>query len=247
MASTKRYKILKRLQTEQPRGAPFDHRDLARLGISSALAHHYLESGWLLRLGRGVFMFPNDTLQEDRCLKFLAGRCRGFHVGGKTALAWRGLRHNLGQREPLWLYGDENLRLPAWFTQRFPARFTTRTPFTQSKPPNSGLQPLPEHPNGVLVSVPERAIFELLDEVGVHQGIEEARHILEGVRHLRADVLAKLLRRCRRIKVLRLCVSWAEEFDLPWSPAVRKAAGRKLGRSRWTNRLKDGTLLTLRP
>jgi len=36
------------------------------LGVSSALAHHYLKSGWLVRLGRGVFMFPNDTFLRTR-------------------------------------------------------------------------------------------------------------------------------------------------------------------------------------
>jgi hypothetical protein len=70
--------------------------------VSSALAHHYVQSGWLARLGRGVFMFPNDTLREADCLKFLSRRLSGFHVGGKTALAWRGVRHNLPANEPLW-------------------------------------------------------------------------------------------------------------------------------------------------
>ena len=75
-----------------------------------APAHHYLKSGWLARLGRGVFMFPNDTLRRDDCLKFLSRRVKGFHVGGKTALAWRGVRHNLPAREPLSLWGEGKSR-----------------------------------------------------------------------------------------------------------------------------------------
>jgi hypothetical protein len=51
--------------------------------------------------GRGVFMLPNETLRHDDCLKFLSRRVKGFHVGGNTALAWRGVRHNLPAREPL--------------------------------------------------------------------------------------------------------------------------------------------------
>ena len=224
-----------------------DHHELAELEVSSALAHHYLKSGWLARLGRGVFMFPNDTLREADCLKFLARRLPGFHVGGKTALAWRGVRHNLPAHEPLWLWGDQKARLPVWFTQRFRARYTTRSPFASSLPGDTGLQPLPETPDGVLVSVPERAMIELLSEVGIHQGIEEARHIMEGVRSLRPDVLAMLLKHCRRVKVTRLCVLWAEELNLPWAVAARKTAGRKLGHSRWTAQLKDGTTLILKP
>ena len=247
MALTKRTSLIRRLQTALPRGAPLDHRDLAKLGVSSALAHHYLKSGWLARLGRGVFMFPNDTLREADCLKFLARRLPGFHVGGKAALAWRGVRHNLPAREPLWLWGDQKARLPVWFTQRFRAQYTTRSPFSASLPGDTGLQPLPENPDGVLVSVPERAMIELLSEVGIHQGIEETRHIMEGVRSLRPDILAMLLKPCRRVKVTRLCVLWAEELNLPWAEAARKAVGRKLGHSRWTAQLKDGTTLILKP
>jgi hypothetical protein len=55
-------------------------------------------------------------------------------------------------------------------------------------PKNFGLQPLPETPDGVLVSVPERALLEMLSEVGVHQGIEEARNIMEGARSLRPRI-----------------------------------------------------------
>lgn len=39
-------------------------------------------------------------------MKFLSRRAAGFHVGGKTALAWRGIRHNLPAREPLSLWRE---------------------------------------------------------------------------------------------------------------------------------------------
>ena len=246
MALTTRHTLIKRLQTAFPRGTPFDHQQLLKLGVSSALAHHYSKSGWLTRLGRGVFMFPNDTLRREDCLKFLSSRVSGFHVGGKTALAWRGVRHNLPAREPLSLWGEGKTKLPDWFLKRFPSRYTARNPFSRL-PKNSGLQPLPETPDGVLVSVPERALLEMLSEVGVHQGIEEARNIMEGARALRAEVLATLLKNCRRVKVARLCVRWAEELNLPWAASAKRAVGNRLGQSRWTARLKDGTTLVLKP
>jgi len=246
MALNTRHNLIKLLQTAFPRGTPFDHRELVKVGVSSALAHHYLKSGWLARLGRGVFMFPNDTLRQEDCLIFLSRRVTGFHVGGKTALAWRGIRHNLPAREPLSLWGDAKASLPDWFTNLFPARYTARNPFSPGLPKHFGLQPLPETPAGVLVSVPERALLEMLSDVGVRQGIEEARNIMEGARSLRPEVLATLLKNCHRIKVVRLGVSWAEELNLPWAGAARRAASRRLGRARWTARLKDGTVLVLK-
>lgn len=247
MALTKHHNLIKKLQTSLPREAPFDHRKLAQLGISSALAHHYVKSGWLARLGRGVFMFPNDQLSREACLVFLAGQIEGLHVGGKTALAWRGIRHNLPAREPLLLWGGEKAALPAWFSQRFPACYTARNLFTTKLPANFGLQPLPESPEGALVSVPERALLEMLSEVGVHQGIEEARNIMESARALRPEVLANLLKQSVRIKVRRLCVNWASELKLPWAAAAKAAVGKGGGTSRWTARLKDGTTLVLKP
>ncbi len=245
MALGARHNLLRRLQTEVPRGAPVETAQLAALGVSPALAHHYLKSGWLSRLGRGVFRFPNDELREADCLRFLERHVEGFHVGGKTALAWRGFGHNVPALEPLWLWGQRNVRLPDWFTQRFPARYTTRTPFASGLPAGTGLEPLPEQPNGVPVSVPERALLEMLSEVGIHQGVEEARNIMEGVRSLRPEVLSHLLKHCQRVKAARLCVHWAEELQLPWAETARSAALKHMNGGRWSARLKSGTRLSL--
>lgn len=247
MALPTRTNLLQSLQTGLPRGAPFDIETLRALGVSSALASHYMKAGWLVRLGRGVFMFPNDDSQRDACLKFLTTRTPGLHVAGKTALAWRGVRHNLPPREQLCLWGDATGKLPEWFTSRFPARYTARRLFGRRLPSGFGLQALPETPGGPLVSVPERALLEMLSEVGVSQGIEEARHIMEGVRSGRPEVLTPLLKNCLRVKAVRLCVQWAEEMNLGWAAAARQAAKRTSGRGRWTARLKDGTTLILKP
>lgn len=247
MALTVDTNLIKSLQNGVPRGAPFDNHVLAQLGISSALAHHYLQSGWLVRLGRGVFMFPNDVFQRDACLKFLSTRITGFHVGGKTALAWRGVRHNLPSQEALQLWGEaKSVQLPEWFKSRFPARYTARCLFSKKLPRNWGLQSLPEAPDGPMVSEPERALLEMLSEVGVSQSVEEARNIMEGIRSLRLEVLQPLLKHCNRVKVARLCILWAEQLNLHWAAAARKAAGGKLGHNRWIFRYKNGTTLTLK-
>jgi len=114
-------------------------------------------------------MFPNDTLHRDDCLQFLSRQMPGFHVAGKTALAWRGVRHNLPAREPLSLWGKRKARLPEWFEKLSPARYTTRNPFSPKPPKSFGLQPLSVTPDGVFVSVPERVLLEMLSEVGVNQ------------------------------------------------------------------------------
>ena len=247
MALTIHLKPVKTLQGAFPRGTPFDSRQLRDVGVSSALAHHYLKSDWLTRLGRGVFMFPKDTLRQEYALKFLARSIQGFHVGGKTALAWRGIRHNLPTREPLSLWGDSKAVLPPWFVERFPSRYTAPRLFSPRLPKSFGLQPLPETPGGVLVSEPERALLEMLSEVGFYQGVEETRNIMEGMRSLRPDALTILLKHCQRVKVRALCVQWAEELSLPWAAAARKSLGSRHAQRRWNFQFKSGTTLNIKP
>ncbi len=61
MATTDRSK-LNRLYTGRPPGAPLTSEDLAVLGISADLAVHYVRSGWLSRLARGVYSKPAEAL-----------------------------------------------------------------------------------------------------------------------------------------------------------------------------------------
>ena len=229
-----------------PRGAPLDAGALQALGVSASLATYYVRSGWLTRLGRGVFMFPGDQLVAAASVKFLSKRLPGLHVGGKTALAWRGVRHNVGPRERLLLWGEKVAALPSWFTERFSSRYVSRQLFSSTLPSGFGLQPLPEALGGPDVSVPERAILELLAEVGVEQGMEESRNIMEGLRSVRVDVLGTLLEHCPRVKVVRLCFSLAVELNLNWAAEVRERVGMR-GRGRWSTKLPDGTTLMLKP
>lgn len=239
--------LIKTLQTSEPRGAPFDTATLRGHGISSALAHDYVKSGWLERLGRGVFMFAGDELKRDPTLRFLERNLPGLHVAAKTALAWHGFRQNVAHQETLILWGSKKAALPSWFLERFPARYSMARLFDDELAANFGIAPLPESPDGPKVSAPERALLEMLSEVGVHQPAEEARGIMESVRQLRARHLTELLDQCRMIKAIRLCVIWAEELGLPWAEKAREAMGDKTGSSRWVKQMKDGSTLILKP
>ena len=247
MSSSPRTGRLKLLQSAHLRGKPLDTEDLAGLGIYPELAYRYVKSGLLERLGRGVFMFAGDQMQLDPCLEFLGRRTPGLHVGGKTALAWMGLRHNVAFRETLCLWGPRQTKLPPWFTQRFPSRYTTRELFSAALPKGFALNPRPESPGGVVVSDPERGLLEMLSEVGVHQGIEEARNIMEMASSLRMEVLRPLLDCCRQIKAIRLCVSWSKELGLPWAEEVAKSFAARIGNSRWVGKTKEGRTLILKP
>ena len=152
---------IKELMTQLEWDIPYSTQDLERLGLPSTSAARLAGSGWLKRLARGVYTVPNGKLDRDKTLAFLADRMPGLHVGGKTALAWRGVRHTLAQRERITLWGKRAGHLPSWFTDLFDATYQSTHIFDERLTPDFGLSELPGHHSKVLVSVPERALLEL--------------------------------------------------------------------------------------
>lgn len=199
-----------------------------RWGLTRTHASKLARGGWLQRLGQGVYLLPGDELTRDGALAFLAARVPGFHVGGKTALHWHGVRHNVAAIEVLSLWGTRWLELPAWFNTRFPSHYQSSTLFGAEDEPLLGVRPLPGGDPAVPLSVPERALLELLSDVGRRQSLEEARHLVEGLPGLRPAVLEELLDRTSRIKVVRLAVKLAKEAGHGWSEVAANRS-RALG------------------
>lgn len=235
-----------------PRGEPFDLGGLKALGISAVLAAKYVESGWLVRLGQGVYAFAGDDWSAHGGIKLLQNRVRGLHLAGKSALALQGVRHNLARRESLVLWGDARpYTLPIWFTTRFPARYVGTQLFDW--PQQAGLDAKTVHTppgvtEGLIVSVPERAVLELLHDVGTKQSVEEAMALFENLRNPRVAVMGQLLSCCTSVKTVRLFLAWARETELLDVDALLSMYSIPVGSSsRWVTRLKDGNLMSLRP
>ena len=245
MATTSRHK-LKQLLSAWPSAAPVSAAQLAALGVSADLAVYYVRAGWLQRLGRGVYCRPGEALALNPCLLWLQGQIRGLHVGGKTALDWYGVRHYLAQQPTLHLYGWDSAQLPDWFRSRFGGDHHRKRLFTEDPSHMPGVEAFERREAAPQVSCPERALLELLDEVGVRQPLQEAREITESAYALRADVLMDLLRRCTRIKTVRLCLALGRDLALPWSKQLDPSALPTGSARPWISRTHDG-LLILKP
>ena len=246
MSSKLRHSLIKNLQVSAPRGRPMDLAMLDAHGVSAFLAAKHARSGWLKRLAQGVYAFAGDTLNRDQCLLFLQDQITGLHVAGRTALAWQGVRHNLSLREHLMLWGDDKrAKLPKWFVDQFPASYRSTTLFS-SKASASGIGTPPGLLDGVRVSVPERAVLEMLYEVGKSQDLEEARNLFESLRGLRFEVMGELLSQCASVKTVRLFLLWARETEVLNINALREKYSLPVGStSRWMGRMADGTILSL--
>jgi len=195
---------------------------------------------------RGVYCRPNDTLALYPSLILLQRKLDGLHVGGKSALDWYGVRHYVSQKPVLHLYGWVAARLPDWFTQRFPAEYHRKRLFDERPQALLHAGSFERRTGAPQASAPERALLELLSEVGVRQPLQEARELTESTYNLRADVLRELLQRCTSVKTVRLCLQLGRELALPWVVKLDPATLPTGSKRAWVSKSADG-LLVLKP
>lgn len=245
MATTKRNK-LNAVYQRVPPGTPLTSAQLAQLRISADLAVHYARSGWLTRLARGIYSRAGDTLSLHPSLRVLEQQLVGLHVGGKTALSWYGVRQYVSAQPVLDLYGWNAARLPAWFTGAFPSDYHRKRLFKESPHAPLHVSRFEDRPDGAKVSDPERALLEVLSEVGVRQPLQEAKELTESTYSLRADVLNELLKQCTSVKTVRLCLQLGRELSMPWMERLDAETLPKGSARRWVAKSKDG-LLVLKP
>jgi len=234
---------LKALYTLTAPGTPLTSEDLNALGISADLAVHYARAGWLTRLARGVYGRPNDPLTLDASLMLLQRQIVALHVGGKSALDWYGVRHYLSERADLHLYGWKAARLPAWFTEFFPAEYHRKRLFDEQPDRLLYVTGFEKRDGAPQVATPERALLEMLSEVGVRQPLQEARELVESTYSLRADVLRDLLQHCANVKTVRLCLQLGRELALPWAAKLDPADLPTGSDQPWVSRSADGVLV----
>jgi hypothetical protein len=237
---------IKNLLSKLEWDTPYSSRDLRGLGLPSSAAAKLAQSGWLKRLGRGVYQVPNARLDINKSLALLALDIPDLHIGGKTALAWRGTRHNLAHQERLTLWGQKAGRPPKWFTELFNVTYQSTNIFDNKLPKDFGLAALPGGDPKVMVSVQERALLELFSDAGKLQSLEETINLTEGTRHLRPEVLETLLAHTTRVKVVRLAKTLAETLELPWLDIARKHNERLGSSTRWIAVTRDKNILRLK-
>ena len=238
---------LKSLYARLAPGTPVTSEELVRLGVSADLAVYYARAGWLVRLARGVFRRPEQALSLHPSLKLLESRIEGLHVGGKSALDWQGVRQYVAQQETLHLYGWTAARLPEWFLKEFPAEYHRKRLFDEQPGALLHVLPFEGRNEAPQVSTPERALLELLSEVGVRQPMQEARELLESTYNLRGAVLQELLARCTSVKTVRLCLQLGRELSLPWMAKLLPDELPTGSDRPWVSRGSHGVLVLKKP
>ena len=232
-------KKLNHLTQQLPEGFLVDAAWLEKKGYSRALRHQYVGANWLEQPARGIFRRPRGQLSWQQVVISLQGLLKyPVSVGGRTALELGGYAHYLQQtQQHIHLYSDN--KCPAWLL-KLPLAETfvvhNRThflPLVKIAPElfsiddstsiedalaAAGLTVMPwgnwDFP--LVISTPERAYLELLDELPQHESFHMADVIMEGLTNLSPLRLQSLLEVTSSIKVKRLFFIFAERHNHAW-------------------------------
>ena len=100
---------------------------------------------------------------------------------------------------------------------------------------------------GIRVSEPERALFEILDNVGILYTVEESKNLFDLIISPRKKVLENLISNCKRIKVLRLLAHWGRELNVSYSDFLTDTVRKFDSRKHLNVVLPDKSILSLPP
>ena len=209
-------KKLNLLLTEWPAGTVTVQPWLEKRGIYRQLTDAYVKSGWLRKLGRGAFMRKGDMVQWTGGLYAIQKQLGlTIHIGAQTALSIRGFAHYLalGEDRTVTLFGAPDEKLPTWFLKvPWQRRFVYAGTNLFSVNKRLGLTESKDDAYTVTLSVPERAMMELIYLIPKHAHYEDAQLAMESLTTLRPSVVKALLEDCNSIKVKRFFM-WLAEYN----------------------------------
>ncbi len=206
------------LLTHWPVGTLLTSHWLKEHGYYRQLVKLYCDNGWLKPIGRGAFARLNDEVTWPGAVKAIQSQLSmPLHVGGLTALHLYGVSQYLmlnDQNPTFYLYNTTTKRviLPAWFQQYFTNCHVEQKKLFKRQIGLSSKKVVGVELN---VSVPERAILEVLALVPNKITLSHANELMEGLDRLRSKVVQQLLESCFSIKVKRLFLYFAEKCNLP--------------------------------
>ena len=228
---------LNQLERLLPQGLLTDAAWMEKNGYSRALRHQYVNAGWLEQPARSVYRRPWGELSwEQVVISLQTLMAYPISIGGRTALELQGYAHYLPQsQKDIHLYSDK--ALPAWLHKLdLPQTFVVhnRLRFLPQPEENgaglllSSSDKLPAIDNSLkitpwgqwdwplILSAPERAILEVLDELPNNETFHMTDMLMEGLVNLRPRRLQALLEQTTSVKVKRLFLFFAERHGHAW-------------------------------
>lgn len=239
------------LEEYLPEGLLVDAAWLSQRGFSTSLRSQYVASGRLEQPVRRVYRRPRGFIGwQQVVISLQAPLGYPLVVGGRTALELQGLGHYLSDdiRE-VHLYGTKppptwlrNLSVGARFIYHNDKKlFRNETVEKVLGGLKDGLldgKALLMHPKNVTLSIqswgqgdrsfvlstPERAILELLDELPGRESFEQVDKLMGSLPNLSPTRIENLLEDCHNVKVKRLFFFFADRHKHAWLKRLDKEA-----------------------
>lgn len=236
------------LMKHLPEGLPVDAAWLREHGYTANLLRKYEASGWLEQPAHRIYIRPRGPESipwEHAVISLQTLLACDLIVGGRSALDLQGFAHYLRQNtKDIYLYGPKppptwlkNLPAGVVFHYRNDAKLFERerastaphqlepTSPDQSTPSDSiTVKPWGAWNWPLMMSSPERAILEHLDELPDNESFHQVDMLMEGLTTLSPTRLQRLLADCRNVKVKRLFFFFADRHDHAWLKRLDRKA-----------------------
>jgi len=233
-------KKLNWLERELPEGLLVDAAWLEAQGYSRSLRSQYVAAGWLEQPARGVYRRSRGSLSWEQVVISLQAVLHfPVSVGGRTALDLQGYAHYLSQSvQVVHLYSDK--KLPGWVPKlsvgpkfefhnrtRFLPRIDQQTnklslsasvtdKSESTQPGELRIMRWGQWDWPLLISTPERAVLELIDELPNRETFHLVDMTMEGLANISPRRMQKLLEEATSIKVKRLFFFFADRHRHRW-------------------------------
>lgn len=209
-----------------PYGSIASRKWLMQQGLADYALSNYLRSGKLKSLSQGIYYWTDMPI---RWQKVVASLHRFYDaevvVGGLSALNLQGLTHYLqiNKNVSLDLYTKESA--PRWLRSVFEkidglsiSWYSVGTLWGDGLPVQTAMKKWHEDEWGeaLLISSPERAIFEILHLVPNVLSFSYVDELFQGMTQLSPRRLKELLKYCKSVKVMRLFFWFADRYNYPW-------------------------------
>lgn len=193
-------------------------------GYRANFIQKYKSNNWIEAIGTGAFKKSGDEVTWAAAIECLQKQINSeVHVGGKTAIEFAGKAQYLKMQETnVIVLSNKQKTLPAWIKKHnwnTKLDFKVKNIFKENLAfggKSSGYTTVDSDKATIIVSAPERAYLEYLDELPKLSSYTEAMEIMENMISLRPTMVQHLLENCTSLKVKRLFLHFAEKINHPW-------------------------------
>lgn len=218
MKTSDRNSKLSQLLLNIPNHIVITSKWLLKLGYTYSNIERYKLSGWLEQLEIGVYKKQNDVVDWKGAIFGLQQQIPGeFHAGGLTSLELRGSSHfaKLSQERTVYMYSSPKNRVPQWFVKnKWNAQISLS--YSNFLPEKLGIEKFDCEGFQIEVSSRERAILEVIYNIGKLHSFSECNLIMENLSTLRHALVQDLLEHCKSIKTVRVFLFLAKRNNHKW-------------------------------